>query len=152
MIHPAYHISVYGTTHVRISQLRFLSDPFLLGLNYLVKIDKQGKLRWTKDDHLVDTTAGQGKDDGHGGGIVPVKSPGEELAPTTTERRMSFSDQPPSVSRPSPSSGSSAGSGELASHYNEPIKGNIITKPVKRNLTLRGAMDKLLKRTTKKNT
>ncbi|WVQ94727.1 hypothetical protein IAU59_001807 [Kwoniella sp. CBS 9459] len=40
-------------------------------LNYLVKVDKDGLLRWARNDELVDTAAGKWKDAGGGKGIVP---------------------------------------------------------------------------------
>ncbi|KAG2023584.1 hypothetical protein CC2G_001219 [Coprinopsis cinerea AmutBmut pab1-1] len=40
-------------------------------LNYLVNIDKEGRLRWAKNNQLVDTTAGHWKDAGDGSGIIP---------------------------------------------------------------------------------
>ncbi|GFZ42631.1 hypothetical protein JCM24511_00348 [Saitozyma sp. JCM 24511] len=43
-------------------------------LNYLVKVDDEGKLRWVRNDELVDTAAGKWRDSGNGGGIVPDES------------------------------------------------------------------------------
>ncbi|WVF67126.1 hypothetical protein IAT40_001871 [Kwoniella sp. CBS 6097] len=40
-------------------------------LNYLVKVDEDGLLRWARNDELVDTAAGKWKDSGDGKGIVP---------------------------------------------------------------------------------
>ncbi|WWD05811.1 hypothetical protein V865_003894 [Kwoniella europaea PYCC6329] len=40
-------------------------------LNYLVKVDKDGLLRWARNNELVDTAAGKWKDAGDGKGIIP---------------------------------------------------------------------------------
>ncbi|WVQ78707.1 hypothetical protein IAT38_000794 [Cryptococcus sp. DSM 104549] len=40
-------------------------------LNYLVKVDKAGLLRWARNNELVDTAAGKWKDAGDGQGIIP---------------------------------------------------------------------------------
>ncbi|WWC87802.1 uncharacterized protein L201_002694 [Kwoniella dendrophila CBS 6074] len=40
-------------------------------LNYLIKVDKDGLLRWAKSNELVDTAAGKWKDAGDGNGIIP---------------------------------------------------------------------------------
>lgn len=40
-------------------------------LNYLVKVDKDGLLRWVRNSELVDTAAGKWMDSGDGSGIVP---------------------------------------------------------------------------------
>ncbi|ODN76749.1 hypothetical protein L202_05364 [Cryptococcus amylolentus CBS 6039] len=47
-------------------------------LNYLVKVDKDGLLRWARNGDLVDTAAGQWQDAGDGGGIIPAKDGDEE--------------------------------------------------------------------------
>ncbi|WVQ74548.1 hypothetical protein IAR50_004149 [Cryptococcus sp. DSM 104548] len=41
-------------------------------LNYLVKVDNDGLLRWARTGELVDTAAGQWQDAGDGGGIIPA--------------------------------------------------------------------------------
>ncbi|OCF57996.1 IQ domain-containing calmodulin-binding protein [Kwoniella mangroviensis CBS 10435] len=40
-------------------------------LNYLVKVDKDGLLRWARNNELVDTAASRWKDAGEGKGIIP---------------------------------------------------------------------------------
>ena len=69
--------------------LRFQSNAVkpnpALGLNYLVQIDNDGKLRWAKTGDLIDTTAGNWKDAGGGQGIVPLSHPEKTL-----QRRTSF--------------------------------------------------------------
>ncbi|WWC60223.1 uncharacterized protein I303_102789 [Kwoniella dejecticola CBS 10117] len=40
-------------------------------LNYLVKVDRDGLLRWARNNELVDTAAGKWKDAGDGNGIIP---------------------------------------------------------------------------------
>ncbi|WRT65622.1 uncharacterized protein IL334_002567 [Kwoniella shivajii] len=39
-------------------------------LNYLIKVDKNGLLRWARNNELVDTAAGKWKDAGNGNGII----------------------------------------------------------------------------------
>ncbi|XAO23003.1 hypothetical protein I312_101780 [Cryptococcus bacillisporus CA1280] len=47
-------------------------------LNYLVKVDKDGLLRWAHNNEFVDTAAGRWKDAGDGTGIVPADPQSEE--------------------------------------------------------------------------
>ncbi|OWZ32685.1 IQ domain-containing calmodulin-binding protein [Cryptococcus neoformans var. grubii Br795] len=47
-------------------------------LNYVVKVDKDGRLRWAHNNEFVDTAAGRWKDAGDGTGIVPVDPQSEE--------------------------------------------------------------------------
>lgn len=111
-------------------------------LNYLVQIDSEGKVRWAKNGRLVDTTAGRWKDAGVGRGIVPLTHP----EPTALQRRDSFDSA-------SAASSSSNDDANQAMHYY--AGGNMSKNPVKRflwNLTLRGIMDRLLRKTIKRNT
>jgi hypothetical protein len=43
------------------------------GLNYIVRINVDGRLRWQRTGQLVDTSAGHWKDAGNGGGRVPLR-------------------------------------------------------------------------------
>jgi hypothetical protein len=47
-------------------------------LNYLVKIDRDGLLRWVHNDQYVDTADKKWKDSGDGSGIIPDESYGED--------------------------------------------------------------------------
>jgi len=111
-------------------------------LNYLAQIDSDGKLRWARNGQLVDTTAGRWKDAGGGKGIVPLTHP----EPTALQRRHSFD----STALSSSASGDEA---NQAMHYY--TGGNISKNPIKRvlwNFTLRGIMDRLLRKTIRRNT
>ncbi|WWD16577.1 hypothetical protein CI109_101005 [Kwoniella shandongensis] len=65
-------------------------------LNYLVKVDRGGRLRWVRNDELVDTAAGKWRDSGDGSGIVPDDSttePQPELAKKPSEVRYGVKDE-----------------------------------------------------------
>ncbi|CAL1695249.1 unnamed protein product [Somion occarium] len=118
-------------------------------LNYLVQIDSDGRLRWARSGELVDTTAGRWKDAGGGNGIVPLTHP----EPTNAQQRTSFAG--PSSSRSTP--GSDPGFGDevdTAMHYyaNEKLPQNRFKRILWRNFTLRGLLDRLLRKTLKRNT
>jgi hypothetical protein len=98
---------------------------------------------------LVDTTAGHWKDAGYGRGIVREEHPGRpDLQP-----RTSF-DSSGSLSSISVAPDQSAENLDAAvTHYtSDPKSGNWLQKVIKKNLTLGGLMDKLLKKTVKRNT
>ncbi|KAL1951560.1 hypothetical protein VTO73DRAFT_709 [Trametes versicolor] len=116
-------------------------------LNYLITIDSTGKLRWARNGELVDTTAGRYKDAGGGRGIVPFEAPD-----ITHEPRASFS-------APSPDTGPSSGSNSSLAdsqmmHYvglrRQPK--NPVKRVLWKNFTLKGLVDKLLRKTIKRNT
>ncbi|OCH94775.1 hypothetical protein OBBRIDRAFT_721984, partial [Obba rivulosa] len=112
-------------------------------LNYLVEIDNEGKLRWARNGNLVDTTAGHWKDVGGGGGIVAADSKNEKPDRTLAAPRQSFSG----------SSHSDAVEEEEAMHYvvtGEPK--NPIKRFLWKHFTLHGILDKLLRKTIRKNT
>lgn len=97
------------------------------GLNYLVKIDKEGKLRWARNDQLVDTTPGKWKDPGNGVGIGPVE-PTSQI--TIIPKRQSAET--------------------LAHHYTtRHKKRSRISKAVRYNFTPTGIMDRLLQKTVR---
>ncbi|KAI0080309.1 hypothetical protein K474DRAFT_1590167, partial [Panus rudis PR-1116 ss-1] len=118
-------------------------------LNYLVQIDSEGRLRWARNGRLVDTTAGRWKDAGGGKGIVPLDHP----EPSALQQRTSFA-----------SASSSGSSGNHASISEEEADAaihyyagkNLSKNPIKRilwkNFTLKGLLDKLLRKTIKRNT
>ncbi|KAI1793831.1 hypothetical protein LXA43DRAFT_998589 [Ganoderma leucocontextum] len=126
-------------------------------LNYLVTIDDGGRIRWARNGQLVDTTAGRWKDAGHGKGIVPFSYP---TADTSIQRHTS------SASSPNSSSSSRSGSrsccstrlstdeGNAAMHYMG-IRGqskNPVKRDLLRNFTLRGLLEKLLRKTVRRDT
>ncbi|KAI0788657.1 hypothetical protein C8Q75DRAFT_243476 [Abortiporus biennis] len=112
-------------------------------LNYLVQIDSEGKLRWARNGELVDTTAGRWKDAGGGRGIVPLDHP----EPSALQERTSFVEG-------SPTSSLSEGEVADAMHYysNQHMSKNPLKRLLWRNFTLRGLMDRLLRKTIKRNT
>ncbi|KAJ3987681.1 hypothetical protein F5890DRAFT_1404572, partial [Lentinula detonsa] len=108
-------------------------------LNYLVKIDSNGKLRWARNNELVDTTAGRWKDSGNGGGIVP-----EDMPARPVQRRGSFE---------SVASSSSSVQSDAVMHYLGPPKGKTRwSKLFYRYFTVRGVTNRLLRTTLKRNT
>lgn len=116
-----------------------------LGLNYLVKVDDTGKLRWARNNELVDTTAGHWKDAGGGKGVVPDDVP-KNAEPA---RRGSF-DSVPSVSA---NSSLNQEEENVATHYAGETKGKTrLAKIIRRHLTIHGIMDRLLRKTVQRNT
>lgn len=116
------------------------------GLNYLVKTDAEGKLRWERTGQLVDTTAGHWKDAGHGRGIVREERPDRPGPRPRTSFGSTGSISSISIS-PSESSGSSEtaardGSGTMSGNW----------RAVKNILSLRGPRDKLSKKMVKRST
>ncbi|KAJ3721494.1 hypothetical protein F5878DRAFT_648982 [Lentinula raphanica] len=108
-------------------------------LNYLVKIDSDGKLRWARNNELVDTTAGRWKDSGNGGGIVPEDMPAQPV-----QRRGSFE---------SVAASSSSVQSDAVIHYLEPPKGKSHwSKLFYRYFTVRGVTNRLLRTSLKRNT
>ncbi|KAF9044623.1 hypothetical protein BDZ89DRAFT_1059095, partial [Hymenopellis radicata] len=70
----------------RLINARYLSAE--QRLNYLASVDSEGKLRWARNNELIDTTAGHWKDSGDGKGVIPEDSIPDRPPP---ERRGSFS-------------------------------------------------------------
>ncbi|KAF9076191.1 hypothetical protein BDP27DRAFT_1210962, partial [Rhodocollybia butyracea] len=111
-------------------------------LNYLVKFDSEGKLRWARSNELVDTTAERWKDSGDGGGIVP-----EDMPNRPVQRRGSFE------SMVSAASHSSSAQSDAAMHYLGPPKGKSRWSRVfYRYFTVRGVTNRLLRKTVRRNT
>jgi hypothetical protein len=110
----------------------------VLGENYLVRVDDKGRLRWARNNELVDTTAGLWTDAGDGEGVVPYDSSSECSPPIG--RRTSFE--------------SDGRKHYEAIHYTSvPRKSsNKITKALREHFTAGGINEKLLRKTTKKNT
>nr|XP_019050292.1 IQ domain-containing calmodulin-binding protein [Kwoniella bestiolae CBS 10118]OCF29222.1 IQ domain-containing calmodulin-binding protein [Kwoniella bestiolae CBS 10118] len=68
-------------------------------LNYLVKVDKDGLLRWARNNEPVDTAAGKWKDAGEGNGIIPE----DNLSDSDDDRKDNYattSKTPWKVQRP----------------------------------------------------
>ena len=127
----------------------YASSCIQTGLNYLINIDAEGKLRWERTGQLVDTTAGHWKDAGQGRGIVHEEHPNRPDLPPRTSFSSSGSLSSISVAPDE----STDGPGAAATHYASDIKsGNCLQRAVKRNLTLKGLTNKLLKKTVRRNT
>ncbi|KAF8587317.1 hypothetical protein K439DRAFT_1252339, partial [Ramaria rubella] len=107
-------------------------------LNYLVKIDEEGKLRWARNNELVDTAAGKWKDLGNGLGVAPTD--GAEPLEIQPHHRNSFDD--------------SSIDSEQADHYlgYAATGGNGVPKMLKSRFTTAGLMDRLLRKTVRRNT
>ena len=124
-----------------------------LGLNYLVKVNQEGKLYWAKNNQLVDTTAGDWKDAGAGRGIIPETLPSKPVSPLfgAGAWRRSF----PSAAQPA-SERAGAGAGEqvnAATHYVGPPRGKYTwSRYLRERFTPRGMMQRLLRKTVKRNT
>lgn len=112
----------------------------------MVKIDDAGKLRWARNNELVDTSAGHWKDAGGGKGIVPLEDVGDDNESSPPPRR-SFD------SVISADSSLSSGQESAATHYVGEPKGNSrLTRLLRRHFTLHGIVDRLLRKTVQRNT
>ncbi|KAF9535365.1 hypothetical protein CPB83DRAFT_753871, partial [Crepidotus variabilis] len=117
-------------------------------LNYLVKINDDGKLLWSKNDQPVDTTAGNWKDSGDGQGVVPESFPTKSKPQEA--KRMS---KPVPFSRSASGSSSSSEQANAATHYAGDLEGKSRwSRYIRRYFTPRGLMDRLLRKTVQKNT
>jgi len=104
-------------------------------LNYLVKIDEAGRLLWARNNQPIDTTAGHWKDAGEGRGIVPNNLPIKADQASFTQSR------------------SSSYQGNAATHYTGQTKGRYKwTRYLRQHYTPHGIMDRLLRKTVKRNT
>ncbi|CAE6525112.1 unnamed protein product [Rhizoctonia solani] len=117
-------------------------------VNYLVQIDDQGLLRWARNNELVDTRSNRWKDAGGGRGIIPM---------TPEEMRGAEIEEAPAkhgrIGFRSDSSNSLLDSGEA--HYvdtvNKPGDGKL-KQTMRSYFTSKGIMERLLRKTVKKNT
>ncbi|KAJ7786222.1 hypothetical protein B0H16DRAFT_1401368 [Mycena metata] len=109
------------------------------GLNYLVEIDEEGRLRWARNHEPVDTTAGRWKDSEDGGGII---------ADVVTIRRALLRGE----SLQSTTSRDSAELDNAATHYTGEQKGNKVAREFRKRFTLHGVVDRLLRKTVRRNT
>ncbi|KAL0951312.1 hypothetical protein HGRIS_008018 [Hohenbuehelia grisea] len=109
-------------------------------LNYLVKIDEQGKLRWARNNRFVDTTAGHWKDAGNGQGIIP-----EDLS--LKVEKISAGTRSSSISSQSELQEN------MATHYVGTVEGKYRwSRTLKKYLTIHGIMNRLLRKTVQRNT
>ncbi|KJA26053.1 hypothetical protein HYPSUDRAFT_199284 [Hypholoma sublateritium FD-334 SS-4] len=109
-------------------------------LNYLVKVNVEGKLYWAKNNQLVDTTAGDWKDAGAGHGIVPESLP--------TWRRPFHA-----AAQPGCSDADAGDQVKDATHYVGSPKGKYTWSRYLRERFIRhGMMQRLLRKMVKRNT
>ena len=114
-------------------------------------IDNTGKLRWARNGQVVDTTAGRWKDAGNGKGIIPF----DEVDPESLASRPRHSFTAPSPSPRTSSSASFSGDEVNAMMHYVGIRRqskNPLKRILLRNFTLRGLLEKLLRKTVKRNT
>ncbi|KAF8078713.1 hypothetical protein FPV67DRAFT_73740 [Lyophyllum atratum] len=108
-------------------------------LNYLVNIEFDGRLRWAKNNQLIDTTAGHWIDAGDDCGIVP-RDPTCESSPEHSRARRRQTGSSPSLSN-------------QATHYVGPRPRKYKwVRLLQRYMTPRGMMDRLLRKTVRRNT
>ena len=123
------------------------ADTLMLGLNYRVTVDSDGRLRWARSNELVDTTAGRWQDSGDGSGIVRFDASrrGHITVRTSfnTDCIGSDSDEVPASNIDNHNS----------THY---VESKDIRNPLKRwfrrHLTIKGWIEILLKKTIRRNT
>ncbi|KAL5635984.1 hypothetical protein ACGC1H_004704 [Rhizoctonia solani] len=115
--------------------------------NYLVRIDDQGLLRWARNNELVDTRSNRWKDAGNGRGIIPMtpeEMRGAEIRETPAKHgRIGFHSN----------SSDSLNSGEA--HYLDTIGqpgDSKLKQTMRSHFTSKGIMERLLRKTVKKNT
>ncbi|GJJ09442.1 hypothetical protein Clacol_003664 [Clathrus columnatus] len=123
------HFSLRECPRERLESERILYLSEEQRLNYLVKIDGEGKLRWARNDQLVDTARGKWKDLGDGMGIGPAS-----LGPS--------GQMPKEPSSPISSSA-------LAQHYVTHKKRSRMGRLISNNFTVTGIMNKLLRKTVR---
>ncbi|KAJ1310237.1 hypothetical protein OPQ81_006979 [Rhizoctonia solani] len=116
--------------------------------NYLVRIDDQGLLRWARNNELVDTRSNRWKDAGDGKGIVPMtleEMRGAEIteAPAKHGRIGFHSDSSDSLLN--------AGEAHYVDTINKPGDSKL-KQTIRSHFTSTGIMERLLRKTVKKNT
>ncbi|KAL5534268.1 hypothetical protein ACEPAG_730 [Sanghuangporus baumii] len=118
-------------------------------LNYKVKVDEKGLLRWERNNELIDTTAGRWRDSGDGSGIVPFDSVAGD---TPVVHRTSFEIDPERSRRSFTVSAGSQDS-QNATHYVETSEQkNPMQRWIRRHLTVKGWTELLLRKTVRRNT
>ena len=121
-------------------------------------IDNSGKLRWARNGQLVDTTAGRWKDAGHGKGIVSFSYPPTDLSSINQHsfgeppRSSNMSSSLRSSSRSSTTLSTNEGAAEM--HYMgvRSQSKNPVKRILLRNFTPRGLLERLLRKTIKRDT
>ncbi|KAG8954436.1 hypothetical protein FRC04_011763 [Tulasnella sp. 424] len=117
-------------------------------LNYLTKIDSEGKLRWARNNEFVDTTPNRWKDAGEGRGIIPTTGEEDDRHDPNVRRRNSFDASVSSIV-----SASSSSSSRAKHHYSgKDADKSSILQFFQKNFTVKGVMDKMLRKTLRKNT
>ncbi|KAF5336821.1 hypothetical protein D9611_003124 [Ephemerocybe angulata] len=134
-------------------------------LNYLAKINDDGKLVWAKNNQPIDTTAGEWKDTEDGRGIISQHLPATPLASTNPNTAWPDVKGGEVVPKAPARKGSAVSGGSRlsaegeqkqkmeATHYAGGAQGDHSwQRYLWRHLTLRGLMEKLLRKTVAKNT
>nr|XP_019012150.1 IQ domain-containing calmodulin-binding protein [Kwoniella pini CBS 10737]OCF50931.1 IQ domain-containing calmodulin-binding protein [Kwoniella pini CBS 10737] len=136
-------------------------------LNYLIKVDKDGLIRWARNNELVDTAAGKWKDSGNGNGIIPENniSDDEKGQDSNTKNSYASTSTTPWKQRSSGTSSTDSLSSDNYSaesdlddnedtHYigldKEQEKGWLVRN--KQKLTPGGMRKELLRKTVRRNT
>ncbi|CDO73493.1 hypothetical protein BN946_scf185013.g128 [Trametes cinnabarina] len=119
-------------------------------LNYLVRIDSEGKLRWARNGELVDTTAGRWKDAGGGRGIVPYDDRGGGTEPPDSSSASDRISDPTSRSSNSLANDQDNDMAHYVGLRRQPE--NPVKRTLWNNFTLRGLVDRTLGKTIKRNT
>ncbi|KAG9051553.1 hypothetical protein FS837_004063 [Tulasnella sp. UAMH 9824] len=117
-------------------------------LNYLTKIDSQGRLRWARNNEFVDTTPNRWKDAGEGKGIIPTTGEEDDRHDPNARRRSSFDTSTSSLV-----SSSSSISSRAKHHYSgkDADKGKL-RQFFEKHFTVKGVTEKMLRKTLRKNT
>ncbi|KAK8861514.1 hypothetical protein IAR55_002335 [Kwoniella newhampshirensis] len=131
-------------------------------LNYLVKVDRDGRLRWARNDELVDTAAGKWKDSGDGSGIVPDDTSSESYpepplaantddSTTTGSSETTSDDSTESDPTGSYSAGSDLDDNEDTHYAGVDKEDDGWFEKRRKRLTPGGIRKKLLKKTVRRN-
>lgn len=118
-------------------------------MNYLVKIDERGLLRWARNNTLIDTRANRWKDSEGGQGVVPLDGTEDRAVEHRLRRQVTTLSGAPSLSS---ASSDSIDTMAQAEHYGGNPSHGKIKKAFASRLTSKGITDRLLKKTVKKNT
>ncbi|KAH6917475.1 hypothetical protein BKA70DRAFT_335900 [Coprinopsis sp. MPI-PUGE-AT-0042] len=116
----------------------------MTGLNYLVNIGEDGKLYWAKNGLPVDTAAGRWKDAGDGAGVVPMSLP-SGIEKLNAPERMVLAQEHHTESETS--------SKAAGNHYVGEVGGkHPWSRFFKNHFTVPAIVNKVLRKTTEKNT
>lgn len=117
-------------------------------LNYLTRIDEQGRFRWVRNGELVDTTPNRWKDSEGSMGIVRLDGSQDRDVTHRLRRQVSTLSGSPSTE----SSSSSDQVEKNAEHYAGTADESKWKKAFTSRFTTKGLTERLLRRTVKKNT